>query len=143
MKQLVRDVIQPQRSLGHSDKPVSDSTARATGTSNNSALDDTKADTTSKMSSEQGLDWDRAKRAVDGHDESGADGPVNTLDEKPASNTTTAYAKAEAEELPDGPVSRIDDNQSLSENGAERKGVHEIKKEAKPLDGGAVCKDCE
>ena len=55
-------------------------------------------------------------------------------------NTTTEHAKVhETEKLPDGPVSSIDDAPAGAPEGAGRKGVQEIKKEAKPLD----CKDCE
>ena len=147
LKQLVRDIIKPNLSLGHSDKPVTSSTTKTSTT-----------DPTTKMSgsgsgSGDGLDWSRQSHAVSGHSDPHADGPVNTVDDKPANNTTTSYAKKEAEDLPDGPVTRIDDKPTDAPGGAgagERKGVHEIKKEAKPLGGGSgggdgvgECKDCE
>ncbi|BFZ56797.1 hypothetical protein PYCC9005_003845 [Savitreella phatthalungensis] len=123
LKQLVRDVISPDRSLGHADRK----TERAT---------------TTTMSGEDKLDFGREKRAVKGHEEKGVDGPVNTLDEKPADNTTTRDAVREAEDLPDGPVTRIDEPNLT---GKPRKSTAEIKQEARPVGSKAEseCKDCE
>lgn len=141
LKQLVRDIIKPDLSLGHSDKPFTSTVSTTTKPSSDTM--------TSGSSSGDGLDWSRQSHAVSGHSAPNADGPVNTLDDKPADNTTTSYAKQEAEDLPDGPVTRIDDKPTDGPGGAgERKGVHEIKKEAKPLGssgggGGGECKDCE